>query len=186
MTGPSLAGIWGRKAGTVEGFTRYSDALKESGIVWDEHTLDAWLEDPSSFLPGNRMTFRGVPDEAQRQDLIEYLRSVSSAERAPSDKGDDDASQETSRQGQLLDLKTLDSNNRITSITHCGDTYTVTVETRESFKFWEFNLRIKTDSSENGPMPGKPVLIPSGMMGDRAFVVFSTPSEISTFIESQC
>jgi cytochrome c len=52
--------------------------------------------------------------------------------------------------------------------------------------FWEFNLRFKTDSSDKGPEPGHPVLIPASMMGDRAFVIFAAPEEISGFIESKC
>jgi len=52
--------------------------------------------------------------------------------------------------------------------------------------FWEFNLRFKTDSSPNGPAPGKPVLVGQGMQGDRAQVVFSAPEEISSFIRKGC
>src|ERR1700733_12449734 len=54
--GPSLAGIWGRKAGTLEDF-RYSNAMKQSNVTWDELTLDAFIEDPQAFIPGNRMPF---------------------------------------------------------------------------------------------------------------------------------
>ena len=72
-TGPSLAGVVGRKAGTVEGFRRYSPALKGADVVWNEATLDAWIADPQAFLPGNRMVFRGLPDAQARADLIAYL-----------------------------------------------------------------------------------------------------------------
>src|SRR5690348_3385326 len=61
MTGPSLAGFWGRKAGTLDSFERYSPALKSSGIVWSEKTLDPWLKSPQTAVPGNRMTFPGIP-----------------------------------------------------------------------------------------------------------------------------
>jgi cytochrome c len=88
---------------------------------------------------------------------------------------------------QLLDLRReVGPNNRITSIRYCGDTYTVDVETGESHPFWEFNLRFKTDSSDKGPEAGHPVLIPASMMGDRAFVVFAAPEEISRLIEAKC
>jgi len=60
MTGPSLAGFWKRKAGTVESFTRYSPALASSDIVWDDKTLDAWLANPQHVIPGNTMTFPGI------------------------------------------------------------------------------------------------------------------------------
>ena len=76
LGGPSLAGIVGRKAGTAEGFQRYSDALKSANLVWDEQTLDAWIADPQALIPGNQMHFPGVPDPQKRQDLIAYLKSV--------------------------------------------------------------------------------------------------------------
>jgi cytochrome c len=88
---------------------------------------------------------------------------------------------------ELLDLRReVGPNNRITSIRYCGDTYTVAVETGEAHQFWEFNLRFKTDSSDQGPPPGQPVLLPASMMGDRAFVIFAAPDEISAFIEKRC
>lgn len=72
-TGPSLAGVVGRKAGTAPGFRRYSQALKDSSTVWDEQSLNDWLTDPQAFLPGTRMAFRGLPDPRARADLIAYL-----------------------------------------------------------------------------------------------------------------
>src|SRR5579862_7887678 len=60
MTGPSLAGLWNRKAGSVASFTRYSAALKSSNIVWSDKTLDDWLTDPQQVVPGNGMTFAGI------------------------------------------------------------------------------------------------------------------------------
>jgi cytochrome c len=88
---------------------------------------------------------------------------------------------------ELIDLRReVGPNNRITSIRYRGDTYTVGVESGESHPFWEFNLRFKTDSSDKGPEPGHPVLIPASMMGDRAFVIFAAPEEISASIESKC
>jgi cytochrome c len=77
-TGPSLADVFGRRAGTAEGFRRYSPALKEADVVWDEATLDPWIADPQAFIPGNRMVFRGLPDAKARADLIAY---VAQAER---------------------------------------------------------------------------------------------------------
>src|SRR3954447_23189919 len=56
MTGPSLAGVFGRKAGSLPSFPRYSSALKLSAVTWDETTLDPWLTNPQGFIPGNRMT----------------------------------------------------------------------------------------------------------------------------------
>jgi cytochrome c len=95
-------------------------------------------------------------------------------------------SEGTMSQGQILNLKALEANNRVTSISHCGDTYTVTPETGQAYEFWEFNLRFKTDGSEDGPVAGHPVIIPASMRGDRAFVIFAAPTEISAFIKSEC
>jgi cytochrome c len=182
-TGPSLAGVLGRKAGTAEGFHRYSDALKSADLVWREDTLSGFLADPQAFLPGNRMTFRGLADAQARADVIAYLQTATAAK----------SSAEAGAQGgmmapaDLIDLRReVGPNNRITSIRYCGDTYTVGVESGESHPFWEFNLRFKTDSSDKGPEPGHPVLIPASMMGDRAFVIFAAPEEISASIESKC
>ncbi len=72
--GPALAGVVGRKAGGVAGFS-YSDALKASGIVWTDKTLDSFLADPSKAVPGTAM-FANVPDAQDRADVIAYLKTV--------------------------------------------------------------------------------------------------------------
>lgn len=74
--GPSLAGVVGRAAGTVEGF-KYSDAMKEAGLTWDEETLDKYLADPKGFIPGNKMAFAGLKKEADRENVIAYIESES-------------------------------------------------------------------------------------------------------------
>ena len=78
-TGPSLAGVFGRKAGTAKGFHRYSEALGSADLVWREDTLDAFLADPRGFVPGNRMTFAGIEDAQARADLIAYLQTATAA-----------------------------------------------------------------------------------------------------------
>ena len=70
--GPRLAGVYGRKAGSVAGFT-YSAGLKKSGVTWDEATLEKWLSDPDRMVPDNNMSF-SVPKATERQDLIAYLK----------------------------------------------------------------------------------------------------------------
>jgi cytochrome c len=77
LTGPSLANIWAHKAGTIQGFARYSEAMKRANIVWTDDTLDKWLRDPDAFVPGTSMTFQGLREERMRQDVIAYLKSVS-------------------------------------------------------------------------------------------------------------
>jgi cytochrome c len=70
--GSRLAGVFGRKAGGVSGFT-YSAGLKSSGFTWTEATLEKWLGDPDMVVPDNNMSF-GVPDAEERRDLIAYLK----------------------------------------------------------------------------------------------------------------
>lgn len=72
-TGPAHRGLLGRKAGTAPGFA-YSPALKASSVTWSEDTLNAWLSDPEKFIPGQKMWI-SVPDSAERQDIIAYLRT---------------------------------------------------------------------------------------------------------------
>ena len=73
--GPSLAGVVGRHAGSLPGFN-YSQALKNSGIVWDEKSLDGWVTNPVKDVPGARMYFAGVSDATKRQAIIAYLKSL--------------------------------------------------------------------------------------------------------------
>lgn len=173
MTGPSLAGVWERKAGTAEGFGRYSDVLKHAAIVWNEKNLDAWLKNPAALVPGNTMTFAGIPDERTRADLLTYIEAVSKGRVTVPSRG-------------LVNLKLADSADQVTAIRHCGDAYRVTTGDGKSATFWEFNLRFKTDGSPDGPLAGKPVIVGSGMQGDRAAIVFSRPEEISGFIRREC
>ncbi|HEY1961604.1 MAG TPA: cytochrome c family protein [Rhizomicrobium sp.] len=70
--GPNLFGVVGRKAGSMADFS-YSPALKNSGIVWTNQKLDAWIENPLKMVPGTRMAFAGISDPKQRADLIAYL-----------------------------------------------------------------------------------------------------------------
>jgi cytochrome c len=70
--GPTLKGIIGRKAGSLEDY-RYSAAMKRSDVTWDAGTLDKYVTDPQAFIPGNRMAFAGISDQSQRDDLMAYL-----------------------------------------------------------------------------------------------------------------
>jgi cytochrome c len=73
--GPSLSGLFERKAGEIANF-RYSPALKKSGITWTPQALDTFIADPQKEVPGNRMPFAGMPDAADRADLIAYLQKA--------------------------------------------------------------------------------------------------------------
>lgn len=73
MTGPNLYGVFGRKAGTLAGYS-YSDAMKGANRTWDAKTLNDYLTDPRKAVPGNKMGFMGVKAEAERTNLIAYLK----------------------------------------------------------------------------------------------------------------
>jgi len=77
--GPNLHGMFGRKAGTAEGF-RYTDALVRSGIVWKPATMDEWLKQPGALVPGNGMAFAGIANDADRASLIAWLLANSGAQ----------------------------------------------------------------------------------------------------------
>jgi len=73
--GPNLHGMFGREAGMVEGF-KYSGAMKDSGIVWDEETLAGYLTKPKDYIPGNKMAFAGLKKQKDRDNVIAYLKEV--------------------------------------------------------------------------------------------------------------
>jgi cytochrome c len=73
-TGPILNGIVGQKAGVVPGYN-FSDAMKNSGITWDEANLAAYLKSPRKVVPGNKMSFVGLPKDQDIADVIAYLET---------------------------------------------------------------------------------------------------------------
>ena len=190
MTGPSLAELWNRKAGSLASFSRYSPALKSANIVWNDKTLDDWITNPQHLVPGNEMTFDGIKDARQRADLLAFLKEATQ-------HGASVAQQSESMRGmggmggmmggrQVPNLKHLDPENRVQAITYCKDTYTITTANGQTRRFWERNLRLKTDASAEGPEKNAPALVGAGMMGDRADVIFADPSEISAHIAAKC
>jgi cytochrome c len=189
MTGPSLANLWGRKAGGLSSFERYSAALKASGIIWDDRSLDGWLTDPDGMVPDNEMPFNGIKDIRVRADLLAFLKDATKP----------GAPQQTAQQGGMMggmggmmgggpdpNLKKLEPGIQVKAITYCHDTYRVTTADGKTRAFWERNLRFKTDSSKDGPEKGAPAIMPAGMMGDRAAVIFAAPEEIAKMIEARC
>lgn len=178
MTGPSLADVIGRKAGAAEGFDRYSDAMKASGIVWSATTMDAFLARPRGLISGT--TMQVLIDNADvRADIVAYL--VATQGPADGRKADLPVPYQAN-----IDLKSFGAASRVSKIAYCRDTYSLTMQNGATQKFWERNLRFKTDSSKDGPAAGKPVLIPSGQLGDRAYLVFAAPADISASIVSEC
>jgi cytochrome c len=186
MTGPSLANLWGRKAGGLPSFDRYSDALKSSGIIWDDRALDGWLTDPQRMVPDNEMPFEGIDDPRVRADLLAFLKEATKPEAVQ---------QQTAQQGGMggmmgggpdPSLKKLEPRIQVKAISYCHDTYRVTTADGKTRAFWERNLRFKTDSSKDGPEKGAPAIMPAGMTGDRASVIFAAPEEITKMIEARC
>jgi cytochrome c len=181
LTGPSLAGVFGKRAGTAQGFDRYSDVLKGTAVTWTEENLDAWLESPTEFIPGTSMRIDGVAERQARQDLIAFLKTVGA------ERGKSESEIGSGMMGRpMAGLKELTPAQQVTALRYCGDAYYVTIAAGGTFTFWEFNLRFKTDSSELGPEKGKPAILRASMRGDRAFVIFSDPTEISAFIQKRC
>ena len=195
MTGPSLANLWGRKAGGLPSFDRYSDALKASGIIWDDRALDEWLTDPQRMVSDNDMPFEGIKDASVRADLLAFLKEATKP----------GAPQQTAQQGAMKgmggmmggmggmmgggrdpNLKSLEPGKQVKAITYCRDTYRVTTADGKTRAFWERNLRFMTDSGKDGPESGAPAIMPAGMLGDRASVIFAAPEEINKIIEARC
>ena len=180
MTGPSLADVWNRKAGTVRGFERYSEALKRSNVFWSDASLEQWLANPEKFIPGSGMTFPGLRDKQARQDVAAFLLAASQGKAPKVEEGGGDMMMSRGKPN----LKQAPPEGQVISVEYCRDTYTITTAAGARDKVWEFNLRLKTDSSKDGPLPGKPVVVGAGMQGDRVSVIFAAPGEISGFIKA--
>jgi cytochrome c len=88
--------------------------------------------------------------------------------------------------GRDPNLKRLEPGKQVKTITYYHDTYRVTTADGMTRPFWERNLRFMTDSSQDGPANGAPAIMPAGMLGDRAAVIFAAPEEITKMIEPQC
>jgi len=74
--GPSLHGVFGRKAGTLASYALYTDAMKNSGVVWDDDTIRQLVKQPRTFIEGTRMIFLGLKDDKQIDDLLAYLKTA--------------------------------------------------------------------------------------------------------------
>jgi cytochrome c2 len=75
IIGPSLAHVYGRKAGSLAGF-QYSDGMKNSGLTWNAGTLDSFLANPAGKVPGTMMALPGIKDAAQRKAIVDYLKTL--------------------------------------------------------------------------------------------------------------
>ncbi|KAM6903394.1 cytochrome c iso-1/iso-2-like [Lycodopsis pacificus] len=75
--GPNLWGLFGRKTGQAAGFS-YTQANINKGVIWNEETLNVYLERPKKYIPGTKMLFNGIKSKNERQDLIAYLKDSTS------------------------------------------------------------------------------------------------------------
>ncbi|XP_033361291.1 cytochrome c-1-like [Bombus vosnesenskii] len=73
--GPNLFGIFGKTCGTVSGF-KSTDAMRKKGVVWDENTLNEYLQFPKQFIPGTKMMFNGIKKAEDRRDIIAFLATL--------------------------------------------------------------------------------------------------------------
>jgi cytochrome c len=180
LTGPTLAGLWGKKAASIADYPRYSKALGVQEFIWDETTLNAWLADPAAFVKDNSMTFRG-PGTTRRAPISSRFCGWLSPPTAPSVvvKGLLPAQMARGQVPEPLDQ--AGPEGQVVSVRHCRNTFFVVTADGAERPIWEMNLRLKVDSGANGPKGGKPVLTGSGMQGDRASLVFSDPDQISAF-----
>jgi cytochrome c len=106
--------------------------------------------------------------------------SPAAADQAPGPKG-----MKIGLAPQFQNLKEAGPERQVVAIQYHQDTYRVITADGRSTDFWEANLRFKIDSSHTGPLSEKPVILPTGMMGDRASVFFASPAEISILIKHQ-
>lgn len=186
LTGPSLADLWGKKAGSIDSFKRYSEGLRKSDIVWDENTLNAWLADPAAMVPDTYMTFRGIRDDKVRTDLIAFLQMALAPDGVSAAIGQGLIDKRFA-EGQVPEpLGKAGPDQKITAIRKCSDTYFVKTEDGREQPYWEMNVRFKTDTSERGPKGENPVLAYAGMQGDRISVVFNNTDAIAQFIRTDC
>lgn len=186
VSGPSLGEVFGRPAGTAEGFGRYSPGLKDAGFAWDAAALDSWLESPESMIPGNYMAFSGIEDAKARADLVAFL------ELAGKPGGGEQAVAEGLipriwlRAAAPRPIRDAPPEARVAAIRHCGDSYFIATEDGSERPHWEKNIRLKIDSTETGPPPGVPVMLASGMQGDRFSLVFASLADLKSLVEEKC
>lgn len=184
LTGPSLAGLWGKKAGKVKGYELYSETLKKSNIIWNEKTLAEWLLDPQKVAPDTAMPNVKISEE-NIKSLVEFLKIAMSKggyEKVVSDK----LISERIASGQLPKYSRVpDKTSEVKAIESCGQTYSIEFADGSIKKIWKFNLAFKIMQGELAPKEKLPVIVPTGSMGDRFEIVFRSLKELSSVI-SEC
>jgi cytochrome c len=186
LAGPSLGGVFGRNAGTAEGFVRYSPGLKNAGFAWNAAALDGWLRDPAAMLPGTYMTFPGIDDAGARADLIGFLELAGSPGGGQKAVANGLMPASWVRAGAPQSIRNAPPEARVTAIRHCGDSYFIKTQDGRETPYWEKNVRLKIDSVVTGPPSGHPVLLGAGMQGDRVSVIFASSSDLKTLLDESC
>ena len=101
--GPSLYGVFGRKAGSLESFPNYSDAIKSTDIVWGDETIRELLKAPRTYIPGTKMIFLGIKSDEEIDNLLGYLKTVTGAETSEPETGSETSDAETSDAGSAVE-----------------------------------------------------------------------------------
>lgn len=175
-----------RLAGRAEGFTRYSDKLRDADFPWDAATLDAWLADPQAMIEGTRMAFRGIDDAAARADLVAFLERAGGPGGAEALVADGVIPAAYLR-GQAPDtIADVPDDARVLAVRHCGDGYRIETADGGVSVHWEQNIRLKIDATETGPRPGEGVILGAGMQGARWSVIFRSVADLERILPERC
>lgn len=186
LSGPSLAGLWGKPAGKNASFVRYSKGLKSADFVWNADTLFAWVADPQVMVPGTYMTFRGLKNDQQSADIVAFLKLAMApgGDKHVVEQGLVPAAYAHGQQPHLL--ASAPDKARVTAIRHCGDNIFITTGDGTTTPYWEMNVRLRLETDATRPTPGKPVVLGAGMLDDRVSVFFSSVEEIKRFVVEKC
>lgn len=185
-SGPSLDGVIGRHAGTLPDFVRYSPELRQSDIIWDAVSLDGWLKNPGEMVPGTSMTFQGIEDEQVRADLVAFLMIAGQTGGGRKAVADGLLPEQWLNAATPRPIGNATEATRVTGLRHCGDSYFVTTEDGRETPYWEKNMRLKIDSTDTGPPENVPVVLRSGMGGDRFSLVFDSVETLTAKLQEKC
>lgn len=182
LTGPSLAGLWGKKAGKVKGYELYTDGLKKSNVVWNEKSLEEWIRNPQKLVPSTTMPDPRIKDETFRQAIVEFLKIAMAKdgyEKVVSEK----LITEKIANGQLPKfVREPGKFSVVKSVESCGQVYSIVLVDGAAKKVWKLNLSFKVMHGDFGPKENQPIMVPTGSMGDRFEIIFHSYKELSAMI----
>jgi len=182
LTGPSLANIWGKKAGKVKGFELYSDSLKNSDFTWNEKTIEDWIRDPHKLAEGTTMPDPRIDDEKLIKASVDFLK-IAMAEGGFDKAVKQKLISKKIGMGQLPKyISEPDKTLGVKEIESCGQVYSLVLSDGSKKKIWKFNLSFKILAGDLGPKENQPVLTTTGSMGDRFEINFHSFKEISAML----